>query len=225
MKNKRTLSSSELMSLQFDTLRFDKGWEKFLQNPARNMKIGISGKPKNGKTAGACQLAAYLTKFGNVLYNFADQGFNANTQKLWTLAGLDNNSKAEASDFQTLEDLDAVCASGKFQFIFIDLINGYIDRTKIKPHEFEDRFIKKYPNISFILIFEVTKQGNFKGDQKWMHLVDAIIEVKDYVMESRGRYGNGFHIVWEEEFKKINPKKYAELVPVEETNVASVLYL
>jgi len=105
------------------------------------------------------------------------------------------------------------------------LINGYIDRTKIKAHEFEDRFLKKYPNISFILIFEVTKQGSFKGDQKWMHLVDAIIEVKDYVMESRGRYGSGFHIVWEEQFRKINPKKYAELVPAEETNLPSVLYL
>ncbi|WP_160128486.1 hypothetical protein [Kordia antarctica] len=225
LKNKRTLTSAELMSLEFDTLHFDDGWENFLQNPAINMKIGISGNPKNGKTAGACQLAAYLTNFGKVLYNFADQGYNKNTLDLWALAGLDKNKNAEASDFQTLEALDAECASGKFQFIFIDLINGYIDRTKIKPHEFEDRFLKKYPNISFILIFEVTKQGSFKGDQKWMHIVDAIIEVKDYLMQSRGRYGSGYHIVWEEQFKKINPKKYAELVPAEQTKSPSVLYL
>ena len=86
---------------------------------------------------GFCQLAAYLTKFGKVLYNFADQGFNQNTLDLWSLAKLDNNPNAEASDFNTLEDLDAICASGKFQFIFVDLINGYIDRTKIKPHQFK----------------------------------------------------------------------------------------
>lgn len=213
------MTSKELMSLQFDTLTFDNGWQNFLQNPARNMKIGISGEPKNGKTAGACQFAAYLTKFGKVLYNFADQGYNKNTLDLWALAGLDNNPNAEASNFKTLEDLDAVCDSGEFQFIFIDLINGYIDRTKIKPHEFEDRYLKKYPNISFILMFEVTKQGKFKGDQKWMHLVDAIIEVKDYLMESRGRYGNGYHIVWEKEFKKLNPKKYNELVSLEEQQI------
>jgi len=104
LKNKRTLTSSELMSLQFDTLTFDNGWEKFLQEPARNMKIGISGNPKNGKTAGACQLAAYLTKFGKVLYNFADQGYNKNTLDLWALARLDKNPNAlrESFNFSSL---------------------------------------------------------------------------------------------------------------------------
>ncbi|WP_046742924.1 hypothetical protein [Kordia zhangzhouensis] len=57
-------------------------------------------------------------------------------------------------------------------------------------------------------MFKVTKQGKFKGEQKWMHIVDA----KDYLMESRGRYGNGYYIVWEKEFRKLNPKKYNELV-------------
>lgn len=225
LRTKRTLTSKELMNLQFESLVFDGGWENFLQSPAKRMNIGISGEPKNGKTAGACQFAAYLTKFGKVLYNFADQGFNRNTQDLWVLAGLDKNPNAEASDFKTLKDLDAECASGEFQYIFIDLINGYIDRTKIKPHEFEDRYIKKYPNISFILMFEVTKSGKFKGDQKWMHIVDQIVEVKDYLMESRGRYGNGYHIVWEKEFKKLNPKKYTELVTAVEVLKQSILYL
>ncbi|WP_146169843.1 hypothetical protein [Kordia periserrulae] len=213
------------MSMHFETLQFDNGWENFLPNATKRMNLGISGKPKNGKTAGACQLAAYLTKFGKVLYNFADQGIIKNTQDLWALAGLDTNPNAEASDFNTLEDLDAECASGEFQYIFIDLINSYIDRTKMKPHEFEDRYIKKYPNISFILMFEVTKQGRFKGDQKWMHIVDQIVEVKDFLMETRGRYGNGFHIVWEQEFKKLHPKKYAELVPKASSNESDVLLL
>jgi len=224
-KSNRTLTSKELMSLNFETVQFDQGWERFLPNATKRMNIGISGGPKNGKTAGACQFAAYLTRFGKVLYNFADQGIIQNTQDIWALAGLDNNSNAEASDFNTLEDLDAECASGKFQYIFIDLINSYIDRTKIKPHEFEDRYIKKYPNISFILMFEVTKQGKFKGDQKWMHIVDQIVEVKDYLMETRGRYGNGYHIVWEQEFKKINPKKYQGLVTEINQGEPPILYL
>jgi predicted ATP-dependent serine protease len=223
--NKRTLTSKELMSMHFETVQFDEGWENFLPNATKRMNLGISGGPKNGKTAGACQFAAYLTKFGKVLYNFADQGIIKNTQDLWKLAGLDTNPNAEASDFNTLEDLDTVCASGEFQYIFIDLINSYIDRTKIKPHEFEDRYIKKYPDISFILMFEVTKQGKFKGDQKWMHIVDQIVAVKDYLMETRGRYGNGYHIVWEQEFKKLNPKKYEELILSNEVQKPTVLYL
>lgn len=87
----------------------------------------------------------------------------------------------------------------------------------MKPMEFDDRFIKKFPNISFILIFEVTKGGNFKGDQGWTHLVDAIVTVEDYLMTNRGRYGVGHFVVWDEGFKKFNPSKYAELKASEES--------
>ena len=49
--------------------------------------------------------------------------------------------------------------------------------------------------------------------------------LKDYLMETRGRYGNGHHIVWEEEFRKLRPKKYEQLVPMVSNNNQTVLYL
>ena len=52
---------------------------------AKNLKLDIWGKPKNGTTAGACQFANYLTNFGNILYNFADQGINASTKSYGNL--------------------------------------------------------------------------------------------------------------------------------------------
>ncbi|NQY30013.1 MAG: hypothetical protein HRT69_11150, partial [Flavobacteriaceae bacterium] len=52
-------------------------------------------------------------------------------------------------------------------------------RTGIKPHEFQDIFMKTFPNISFILGFEVIKSGNFKGDQAWTHLPDVLVTVED----------------------------------------------
>ena len=208
---------NKLMQMQFDSLDLDQGWEKFMQNPAKNMKVAIWGKPKNGKTAGSLQLADYLSKFGKVLYNFADQGFNKSTQDLWKMSGLANNENAEPSDVQTLDALEKEIATGKYTFVFIDMISDYINKENIKPYEFKERFMKKYPNVSFILIFEVTKGGDFKGDQGWTHIVDAIVTVEDFLMENRGRYGVGSHIVWDEGFKKFNPKRYdevtAELAP------------
>jgi len=203
---------NKLMSMEFDSLKMDEGWEDLMQHPARNMKIAIWGPPKNGKTAAALQMANYLTKFGKVLYNFADQGFNKSTKDLWIESGLSNNSKAEPNDASTLADLEKEIATGKYDFVFIDMISDYIRMEKIKPEEFKQNFIRKYPNVSFILVFEVTKGGNFKGDQGWTHLVDAIMTVEDFLMENRGRYGFGQRVIWLEGLKQFNPKKYDELI-------------
>lgn len=206
-----TIQKNDLMEMVFDSLQMDDGWEEFMQNPAANLKVAFYGGPKNGKTSGALQFANYLTKFGSVLYNFADQGFNKNTQDLWKESGLAYNSKATPTKVNTLDELEAEIKTGKYRFIFIDMINDYIFREKITPHEFKDRFINGYPDISFILIFEVTKNGNFKGDQAWTHIVDAIVTVSNFLMENRGRYGTGHYVVWEKGLKDFNPKKYEEL--------------
>lgn len=202
---------NKLMSMTFDSLEMDEGWENFMQNPAANMKIAIWGKPKNGKTSGALKFAKYLTKKGSVLYNFADQGFNKSTQDLWLNSGLANISNAEPSDIDNLNALEAEIKRGKYKFVFIDMINDYINKDNISPQDFKDRFIKKFPNTSFILVFEVTKGGNFKGDQGWTHVVDAIVTVDSFLMENRGRYGVGHHVIWEEGLKRFNPKKYDEI--------------
>ncbi|MFN3753298.1 zincin-like metallopeptidase domain-containing protein [Flavobacterium sp.] len=202
--------SNKLMQMEFESLPMDNGWEKLMQEPAANMKIAMFGPPKNGKTAAALQLANYLTKFGNVLYNFADQGFNLSTQKLWIESGLSNNPKAEPSDINTLAALEKEIATGKYKFVFIDMISDYIRLEKIKPEEFKANFMRKYPEVSFILIFEVTKAGTFKGDEGWMHVVDAIMNVENFVISNRGRYGFGKRVIWEKGFAESDPKGYAE---------------
>lgn len=204
--------TQDLMSMKFDSLEFDQGWENFMQNPAKNVRLAVWGLPKNGKTAGSLQLANYLaTKFGRVLYNFVDQGFIKSTQDLWIQSGLAQNPNAEPTDVQTLAELEALCATGNYDFVFIDMISDYIRREKINPADFKDRFLKKFPKIGFVLVFEVTKEGNFKGDQGWTHIVDAVVTVKDFLMETRGRYGIGHHVVWEDGLRQFNPSKYDEI--------------
>jgi hypothetical protein len=211
-KSNEKLSSGakRLLGTNFDTLAINNEWSELMQNPAANLKIAIWGKPKNGKTSASLQMAEYFTNFGKVLYNFADQGFNLSTQELWKSSGLANNSNAEPSDISTTDELETEIASGKYKFVFIDMISDYIRKEKLKPEEFKERFIKRFPNVSFILIFEVTKSGDFKGDQGWTHVVDAIMTVENFFMENRGRYGMGERIIWEEGFQRFNPKRYEE---------------
>ncbi len=208
--------SNDLMNMNFDELPINENWNQLMQSPASNMKIAIWGAPKNGKTSGALQLAEYLTNFGSVLYDFADQGFNKSTQDLWRNSGLANNPNATPSDIDTIANLEKEVATGKYKFVFIDMISEFIRKEKIRPEEFKERFIKKFPNISFVLIFEVTKGGNFKGDQGWTHLVDAIMTVEDFIITNRGRYGSGDKIIWHEGAKKFNPKKYNEILSIKE---------
>ncbi|WP_264550443.1 hypothetical protein [Flavobacterium sp. N2820] len=211
-KSNEKLSSGakRLLGTNFDTLAINEEWSELMQNPAANLKIAIWGKPKNGKTSASLQMAEYFTNFGKVLYNFADQGFNLSTQELWKSSGLANNSNAEPSDISTTQELEAEIATGQYKFVFIDMISDYIRKEKLKPEEFKERFVKRFPDVSFILIFEVTKSGDFKGDQGWTHVVDAIMTVENFFMENRGRYGMGERIIWEEGFQRFNPKRYEE---------------
>ena len=213
---KGVINSSQLMNMSFETIELTGEWADFMQDPAKNMKIGIIGRPKNGKTAGSTALANELTKHGNVLYNFTDQGLNKSTQKLWELSGLSQKSNAFLTDTRDLDELENLCKTGNYDYVFIDMINNYIHSTGIKYHEFESRFIKKYKDISFILVFEATKTGDFKGDQGWTHILDQLINVEDFVMESKGRYGVGEYVVWKEGLQKTNPKKYKEFFEEEE---------
>ncbi|MCH2194382.1 hypothetical protein [Kordia sp.] len=210
------ITSNDLMKMHFETIKMDEGWEDLLQEPAKTLKIAVYGNPKNGKTSGVCAFADYLArKHGDLLYVFADQGFCKSTQDIWRENNLHLNPNASPSNIRTLKELDDACKTGKYKFIVIDMINYFIENEKLRVIDFKKDFVLKYPNISFIYILEVTKGEKFKGEKGWEHLPDAIFEVKDFLIENRGRYGNGHYIIWEEEFKKRNPQKYKELTQPE----------
>jgi len=214
----RVYSAKEVGNMSFDTLDFKGKWANLFQHPAKNMKIAIMGKPKNGKTSGSMDFASYLTEFGKVLYNVADQGINKSTQDLIKLTGLDSIANAYISTSSNPNHLEEDIREINPDFVFVDMINDHIANSGITYSEFKERFIKKYPNTSFALVFEATKSGDFKGNQGWTHIVDQLVNVEDYMMESKGRYGIGECIIWEDGAKRFNPKRYQEIKDQEGTS-------
>ena len=204
------LKASDVANMDFETMPLDEGWENLFQTAPKNMRIAVWAKPKNGKTAACCNFASYLTKFGPTLYNFADQGINLSTKNLIEMSGLDTKPNAYITTSDTIpaliEDIEATGA----HHVFIDMINQYINNG-VSSHQFKKEVLQRFPNVGFTFVMEVTKAGDFKGDQSWTHLVDQLVTIDNYIMETKGRYGNGEKISWEEGAQKYNPKRYEEI--------------
>ncbi len=50
-------------------------------------------------------------------------------------------------------------------------------------------FIEKNAQKGITIVMETNKDGNFKGDNRWSHLVDQLTEVKAGKATSAGRFG------------------------------------
>lgn len=218
----KTLKASDVANMQFETLPLDQGWEHLFQTAPKNMRIAVWAKPKNGKTAACCKWAAYLTRFGPVLYNFADQGINLSTKNLILMSGLDQKPNAHISTTDNIKELAAEIESTGAHHVVIDMINQYIAHG-VTPHIFKKEILQRFPDVGFTLVMEVTKTGNFKGDQSWTHLVDQLVTIDHYIMQTKGRYGTGEMISWHEGAKKYNPARYKEIIGNMEIEAAPII--
>ena len=62
----------------------------------------------------------------------------------------------------------------KYDFVFLDSI------TKLGLSDTDLELLKeKFPEISFIHIFQTTKLGNFRGGNGFQHDVDVVIEIPE----------------------------------------------
>jgi hypothetical protein len=215
ISGKQTLKASDIANMSFETLPLDEGWQNLFQQAPKNMRIAVWAKPKNGKTATCAAFASYLTKFGPILYNFADQGINLSTKNLIEMTGLDKKPNAFISVTDNLNTLAEEIEATGAHHVVIDMINQYINNG-VTPHIFKKEILQRFPEVGFTLVMEVTKGGDFKGDQSWTHLVDQLVTIENYIADTKGRYGTGEKITWEEGAQKYAPQRYAE-IKAEET--------
>ena len=174
------MNSVDFTKLRFQTLGFTGDWLDFIGDPAPGFTAMVFGKPKYGKSYLSINWAGYLSKnFGKVLFVAKEEALDKTLQMKVQEMGV-QNPNLDVSDFLP-NDLS------QYQFVFIDSIS----KLGLTPEDLT-QLKKQYPKVSFIYIFQVTKEGAFRGRNDFQHDVDIVIEVpKPGLAIQYGRYNQG----------------------------------
>jgi hypothetical protein len=177
------MNSMDFANMQFETIGLKGKWFNLIGDPSPNFSTMVFGKPKMGKSYLCIDFAGYLARHhGNVLYVAKEEGLDFTLQKK-----LNDKDVKHPNLFVASELLDNL---HPYQYIFLDSVNklglSADDLTALR---------KKYPQKSFVFIFQTTKDGNFRGANSFQHDVDVVIEVPERGKAVQmGRFNQGGEI-------------------------------
>ena len=182
---KETMSLSELQRKQFKTLDFTGEWEKLIGKPEQNFALMIYGQSGHGKSFLSAKLSEYLANnFGYVLYNSSEEGISLSLQD--KLKKLDSDS-LRISNFKDFDSFRKHLKESRSKFVVLDSVN-HMNLTAEQLEELKKIDLTR----GFITIHQVTKNGDFKGDNKFLHNCDVEIVVTNRVpLVKKNRYKVG----------------------------------
>ena len=177
------MRSTDFVKVKFDKLDFRGKWLDFIGNPSRGFKTMIFGLPKTGKSYLMVEFAGYLVRnHGTVLYVAKEEE-------------LDDTLQAKLKD-KNVEHPDLYVSDyipddlSPYDFVFLDSVT----KLRLTPEQLE-QLGRKYPDTSFIYIFQTTKHGAFRGSNEFQHDVDVVIEVPEKGKAIQfGRFNQGGEI-------------------------------
>lgn len=174
------MPSTDFTNLQFNTIGLKEKWLDFIGDPAPGFTVMVYGRPKMGKSYLCVDFAGYLARnHGKVLYVAKEEKLDATLQKK-----LKDKDVAHPNLF--VADNLPKDLSG-YQFVILDSVN----KLGLNP---KDLSILKTsnPGVSFIYIFQTTKEGRFRGTNEFQHDVDVVIEVPEKgIAIQNGRFNQG----------------------------------
>ena len=177
------MSSTDLVNHTYSKYNFSGKWNDFIGQPSKNFHAMIYGRPKQGKSILAVQLAQYLSQnFGKVLYIASEEGFSVTLQKKVAEFAIDNPN-LDFANYRDFNQIKEALHVRKYQFVFIDSVNF----IKITPEDVED-LKSANKNTAFITIQQATKNGNFRGSQEFAHNCDMVIRVEAGQSSHQGRF-------------------------------------
>ncbi len=172
------IRGSELAQMDFPTIGFRGKWLNFIGDPTRGFTAMVFGKPKFGKSALCIDFADYLSKnHGEVLYVAREEQISG------TLKDKMMRSRAYEVNYTSSIPHDL----SPYQFVFLDSI------TMLGLSTYDLEYLREqYPEISFVFIFQTTKQGAFRGSNEYQHNVDIVIEIPEIGQAVQyGRFNQG----------------------------------
>lgn len=172
------ISSVDFVKQQYPTIGFTGKYRDFIGDPSPGFTAMISAKPKFGKSTLCADFAGYLARMhGNVLFVAKEEGFSKTLQdKLKDV----QHPRLMVTDYLPA-DLE------EFQYVFLDSV------TRLGLTSEDLRKLKlSYPGICFMFVFQVTKDGRFRGANDFQHDVDIVIELPQPGKAIQfGRYNQG----------------------------------
>lgn len=170
------LSAQQIMNMKFRTIGLTGKYRSLIGDPEPAFSAMIYGKPKQGKSTVAIDMAKELTKLGKVLYCAFEEGHGGTLQDKIKR----NNANVPGLDFANKlpANLNA------YQFVFIDSVSD----AGLDEAFFKALIKANKPNTSIVGIFHATKDGKFRGGQTFAHDVDVLMRVENGVVYAQGRY-------------------------------------
>jgi hypothetical protein len=174
------MCSTEFTALKFDTIGFKDKWLDFIGDPAPGFTAMVYGRPKMGKSYLCVDFAGYLARnHGKVLYVAKEEKLDKTLQDK-----LKNKDVAHVNLFVT-DSLPNDLSN--YDFIFLDSVNKLVLNAKDLENLKENNKGK-----SFIYVFQVTKDGRFRGNNEFQHNVDVVIELPELGKALQfGRFNQG----------------------------------
>ncbi|MFI5140764.1 MAG: hypothetical protein ACHQII_00280, partial [Bacteroidia bacterium] len=163
----RVMNSVDFAKMQFNSIGFTGKWLDFMGDPCKPFTAMVFGRPKMGKSYLCMDFAGYLARnHGKVLYIAKEEKLDATLQKKLTDLQVQHPNLFVSDDM--LSDLSA------YDFVFIDSVN----KMELEPSDLETLKANNQ-GVSFIYVFQSTKNGAFRGSQHFMHDVDIVIEIPE----------------------------------------------
>lgn len=168
-KKNMPVKSTALTGLKYFTYALNDKYRKDLFKLNSDSVVMVSGEPGSGKTVYLLELAQFLSaqldkktlyvseeEYGRSTFDEKIQKFKIGNENLY----FDGDLNEDAIE--------------NFDIIFLDSVNS----LQLKVADIK-ALIKKYPNKTWFLILQTTKDGDFRGGQDWKHLVDIACEVRN----------------------------------------------
>ncbi|ELR71719.1 Putative ATP-dependent serine protease [Fulvivirga imtechensis AK7] len=176
------INSLDFVKVRFNTLGFKGAWKNFIGDPTPGFTALIYGKPKCGKSTLCAMFAGYLARnHGRVLYVAKEEGRQGILQERLIRVGAmhQNLELVESIPYDRLNNYD---------FVILDSVH----KLGLNEDDLE-RLKKDYPNVKgWLYIMQSTKEGVFRGSQRFAHDVDVLIHVSEEgVAAQQGRFNAG----------------------------------
>ncbi len=175
-----TITAAQLSDINYDTYGFTGKWLNLIGDPAIPFQLMFWSKPGKGKSTLAIDLMKYMVQNfkRTALFVAKEEGLGYTLKDKFTrLNAFDENIHIVP---EMPEDLTG------YDIVVLDSVT----RLKMQPDDFV-ALKKKYPKTTFILVFQATSDGNYRGNKEWEHEVDVSIYINEngYAKAEKTRFG------------------------------------